>query len=169
MSADVVPVDLKGELIMNGRPTYLCGGLYTFLGAVAAIGTVERFAKHPAVGSLLLVGGSAVLLFAGILVIREIVIQRALQGPPIEPLPQCNQLGVNAHALSKTDARAVSIDLLEIADRTSERSLDVEVGTLQGAECNHTGSHEQASRAVRRSPCGNRLSSPFGPREVASA
>ncbi len=56
---------------MNARPNYFCGVLYTLLGAVAAVGTVERFATHQAGGSLWLVGGSGVLLFAGILIVRE--------------------------------------------------------------------------------------------------
>ena len=140
---------------MNARPTYLCGGLYTFLGAVAAIGTVERFAKHPAGGSLLFVGGSWVLLFAGILIIRETGIQRALQGRPIEPLLQGNQLGADDLALSKTNARAQ-------CGSTSSRSpiLGGANGSLTSrwepcrTEYIHTGSHDQASRAARRSAYG---------------
>ncbi len=92
---------------MNVRPNYFCGVLYTVLGAVAAIGTVERFATHQAGGSLWLVGGSGMLLFAGILIIRETGIQRSLQDRPIESLLQDDQLGANDEALSKPNARAV--------------------------------------------------------------
>ena len=144
----MVPVDRKVGLMMNARPNYFCGVLYTLLGAVAAIGTMERFAAHRTGGSLWLVGGSGTLLLTGILIIRETGVQRALQGRLIEPLLQDDLSDANDHAPSKANARVMQrlplvscpVELHGSAALTSERFPEVEAEPVL-AEFNHPGPH----------------------------